>query len=96
MTTFVIAHRLTTVKEANVILVLKKGKIVEEGNHDQLSNKDPSNKDHIYAKMYQNYRQQEEEEANKKGGNTSQPDIDDSAAPGNDTIARDSMIPATQ
>lgn len=56
MTTFVIAHRLTTVKEADVILVLKKGKIVEEGNHEQLSSKDPNNKDHIYAKMYANYK----------------------------------------
>ncbi|MER3423879.1 MAG: hypothetical protein C4293_12245 [Nitrospiraceae bacterium] len=32
-TTFVIAHRLTTVQKANRILVLNKGRIVEEGNH---------------------------------------------------------------
>ena len=33
---FVIAHRLQTVKEADVILVLENGKIAEEGNHESL------------------------------------------------------------
>ena len=35
-TTFVIAHRLSTVREANLILVLKDGEIVEEGAHGEL------------------------------------------------------------
>ena len=35
-TTFVIAHRLSTVREADQILVLKDGQIVEEGNHVEL------------------------------------------------------------
>jgi ABC-type multidrug transport system fused ATPase/permease subunit len=35
-TTFVIAHRLSTVRKADKILVLEKGKIVEQGTHDQL------------------------------------------------------------
>ena len=35
-TTFVIAHRLSTVREADVILVLKDGEIVERGNHREL------------------------------------------------------------
>ncbi|MBM4120662.1 MAG: ABC transporter ATP-binding protein [Nitrospira sp.] len=35
-TSFVIAHRLTTVQRADHILVLNKGRIVEEGTHDQL------------------------------------------------------------
>ncbi len=35
-TTFVIAHRLSTVKNADLIVVLKKGKIIESGRHDEL------------------------------------------------------------
>ncbi|MEL6414913.1 MAG: ATP-binding cassette domain-containing protein, partial [Pseudomonadota bacterium] len=35
-TTLVIAHRLSTVRMANRILVMDSGKIVEEGSHDQL------------------------------------------------------------
>ncbi|MCI5808670.1 MAG: ABC transporter ATP-binding protein/permease [Oscillospiraceae bacterium] len=35
-TVFVIAHRLSTVRNSNVIIVLEHGKIIEEGNHDEL------------------------------------------------------------
>ncbi len=35
-TTFIIAHRLSTVRKANRILVLENGRIVEEGNHNDL------------------------------------------------------------
>ena len=35
-TTFVIAHRLSTVRNANAIMVLKQGEIIERGDHDQL------------------------------------------------------------
>jgi ABC-type multidrug transport system fused ATPase/permease subunit len=35
-TTFIIAHRLSTVREADIILVFKGGKIVEQGNHQEL------------------------------------------------------------
>jgi ATP-binding cassette subfamily B protein len=35
-TTFVIAHRLSTVREADLIIVLDDGKIVERGSHDEL------------------------------------------------------------
>lgn len=38
-TTFVIAHRLSTVKNADVINILEKGKIVESGNHKELIKK---------------------------------------------------------
>jgi ABC-type multidrug transport system fused ATPase/permease subunit len=39
-TVIVIAHRLQTVKHADRILVLEDGKIVEDGNHEQLVKKD--------------------------------------------------------
>ncbi|GMB02155.1 hypothetical protein PIPA1_49550 [Pelosinus sp. IPA-1] len=35
-TSFVIAHRLSTVQRANLIIVMDKGKIVEQGDHDTL------------------------------------------------------------
>ncbi len=35
-TTFVIAHRLSTVRKANAIMVLEKGRIIERGSHDEL------------------------------------------------------------
>jgi ATP-binding cassette subfamily B protein len=35
-TSFVIAHRLSTVKDADVILVLERGRLVEQGTHDEL------------------------------------------------------------
>lgn len=35
-TTFVIAHRLSTVRNANAIMVLEQGRIIERGTHDQL------------------------------------------------------------
>lgn len=39
-TTFVIAHRLSTVRKANKILVLEDGQIIEEGNHEDLIDKE--------------------------------------------------------
>ena len=35
-TSFIVAHRLSTIKEADVILVMKDGNIIEQGNHSEL------------------------------------------------------------
>lgn len=49
-TTFIIAHRLTTVKNADNILVLTEEGIVERGRHDELINKGS-----VYSKLYEAY-----------------------------------------
>ncbi|WP_294239055.1 ABC transporter ATP-binding protein [Pseudobutyrivibrio sp.] len=46
-TTFVVAHRLSTIKGADLILFIKDGAIVEQGNHSQLLQKNG-----FYAKLY--------------------------------------------
>ncbi len=46
-TSFVIAHRLSTIKNADVILVLKDGDIIEQGDHDELLEKNG-----FYAELY--------------------------------------------
>ncbi len=38
-TSFIVAHRLSTIKEADVILVMKDGNIIEKGSHDELLSK---------------------------------------------------------
>ncbi|QHQ63722.1 ATP-binding cassette domain-containing protein [Anaerocolumna sedimenticola] len=46
-TSFVIAHRLSTIRDADLILVMKDGDIVEQGNHEELLEKDG-----FYASLY--------------------------------------------
>ena len=46
-TSFIVAHRLSTIREADVILVMKDGHIIEQGNHETLLEKNG-----FYAKLY--------------------------------------------
>lgn len=46
-TSFIVAHRLSTIREADIILVMKDGSIIEQGNHDELLAKNG-----FYAKLY--------------------------------------------
>ncbi|PIQ87704.1 MAG: hypothetical protein COV73_02695, partial [Candidatus Omnitrophica bacterium CG11_big_fil_rev_8_21_14_0_20_43_6] len=47
-TVFVIAHRLSTVRNANRIVVLDNGSIIEQGTHNQLLEKDG-----LYKRLYE-------------------------------------------
>lgn len=47
-TSFIVAHRLSTIREADLILVMRDGHIVEQGSHEQLLEKNG-----FYAKLYQ-------------------------------------------
>ena len=46
-TSFIVAHRLSTIREADVILVMKEGHIIEQGDHESLLAKNG-----FYAKLY--------------------------------------------
>ena len=46
-TSFIVAHRLSTIREADTILVMKDGNIIEQGNHEELLNQNG-----FYANLY--------------------------------------------
>ena len=46
-TSFIVAHRLSTIREADVILVMKDGNIIEQGDHESLLKKGG-----FYAQLY--------------------------------------------
>jgi len=46
-TSFIVAHRLSTIREADVILVMRDGHIVEQGNHEALLARNG-----FYAELY--------------------------------------------
>jgi ATP-binding cassette subfamily B protein len=46
-TSFIVAHRLSTIKESDIILVMNNGKIIEQGNHEELLEKGG-----FYAQLY--------------------------------------------
>ena len=47
-TSFVVAHRLSTIRNADVILVMKDGQVIEQGTHESLL----SRGDSFYRKLY--------------------------------------------
>lgn len=58
-TSFIVAHRLSTIKEADIILVMKDGHIIEQGNHETLLAKNG-----FYATLYNSQFIQSEDAAN--------------------------------
>ena len=46
-TSFIVAHRLSTIKESDVILVMNDGDIIEQGTHEELLNKGG-----FYSRLY--------------------------------------------
>ena len=52
-TSLVIAHRLTTIQNADEIIVLQRGEIVERGTHNELM----ANENGIYTRLYRSHEE---------------------------------------
>jgi ATP-binding cassette subfamily B multidrug efflux pump len=63
LTSILIAHRISTVQQADAIIVLDNGKLVEKGTHQELLEKDG-----YYAELYRMQQLEEEIEKNYEGG----------------------------
>ena len=61
-TTIVVAHRLTTIKNADEILVISGGKIVEQGSHEELLQKESG----AYKVLYDNQFKEIDSETTKE------------------------------
>ncbi len=59
-TTFIIAHRISTVKRADAVIVLEEGRITQIGTHDGLMNQEGHYRDIAYAQLYGDEPQPEE------------------------------------
>ena len=67
-TSFVIAHRLSTVRDADVILVMRDGKVVERGTHSDLL----SQKGYYYRLYTQQFVQESSDSAMRRSSQTSE------------------------
>ena len=54
-TTIIVSHRISSIKHCNKIIVLKKGRIIEQGNHNNLINKNG-----YYNKLYKKQNTEKE------------------------------------
>jgi ABC-type multidrug transport system fused ATPase/permease subunit len=64
-TTFIIAHRISTVKQADLVLVVEDGRITQQGTHDELMEQDGHYRDIAAVQLYgdaEGLRRAEEEE----------------------------------
>jgi ATP-binding cassette subfamily B protein len=60
-TTFLIAHRISTVKRADVVIVLEHGRVTQMGSHDELMARDGHYRDIAAAQLYGDDRTRQEE-----------------------------------
>ena len=65
-TSFIIAHRISSIKDSDLILVLDDGKIVESGTHEELLNKEGHYYE-VYKAQYGDYLNQADEECKEVG-----------------------------
>ena len=67
ITSVVIAHRLTTIRHADKILVMKAGRVVEEGTHKELTDRaflEKKGWEGVYAKLVSIQKKSEQERVN--------------------------------
>lgn len=67
MTTILIAHRLSTIEHADNIVVLKNGRVIEQGNHDTLMQKKATGDGGVYRSMVMQQRHLAEYETENDG-----------------------------
>ena len=65
-TTLVIAHRLSTVRNSDIIIALKHGVIIEQGSHDELLKINNGYYKSLWDQQAQSMKQQEKEKLEKK------------------------------
>lgn len=99
MTTILIAHRLSTIEHADNIVVLKNGRVVEQGTHDDLMQKKATNDGGVYRGMVLQQRHLAEYEAENDDVESDAKDIPNAAAAGAKPLSKsssDSSVPMSE